>query len=249
MGLNLNDQEKRLGNYLCEFPMNHCVPFYFGNPRSLDSKVNNGTATLLKKNNKLYVVTNHHVVEEFLKRVSCEEGIDLQIGGLRVTDIKNRIIINDPEIDICLIDFSDCKEVDFHMHGNVTTKFFELGEIRSSISTGKFVAFGGYPGTFRTRQELNQLSFHTFSSGASTVHEVSNSNIVVSINHEESLITRLSDVSPPDEIGGLSGGPVFEISNSGLITTFKFAGIIAECSLNLQVMFAKPVMLFADAFV
>jgi hypothetical protein len=248
MGYEISYQVRKLGNFLAEFPMHHCVPIYFGNPRIVDSKVNNGTATLLKRNGKYYVVTNHHVLEAYFERMGNETGISLHIGGLRVEDISSRLVFDSPEIDICVFEFSGCKESEFELGGNVPTEFYELGEIHSSINKGELVAFGGYPGMFRIRSGQNHLSFRTFSSGASVVHEMTDRNIIVSIDHDEASVTMLSLDMPPDDIAGLSGGPVFEISKTGLITTFRFAGIVAECNSNYQVMFAKPVSLFASAF-
>ncbi len=247
MEFEISSQERKLGNYLAEFPLNHCVPIYFGNPRIVDSKVNNGTATLLKRNGKLYVVTNHHVLESFLGRTKGEEGIILHVGGLYVKDISSRLVFDSSEIDISIFEFSDHKESEFELYGNVPTSFYELGDIQLSINIGEVVAFGGYPGVFRIRDEKNQLSFRTFSSGASIVHEATDRNIVVSIEHDQSSVTMLSPDLPPANIAGLSGGPVFEISQTGLIATFRFAGIIAECNPSFQVMFAKPVTLFETA--
>lgn len=247
MGLLLGSQEKLLGNYLCELPMQHCVPIYFGNPSRIDSKINNGTATLLKKSGKLFVVTNHHVLEEYFTRVAKEDGIQLQIGGCRITDIGNHIVLNEQSIDVCVMEFTGHNEAEFRMEGNVPTIFYEVGELEPSLNKGKVVAFGGYPGVFRIREELRHVNFHTMSSGASIVHEISDKNIIVSIDHNEESITHLSSTAPPPNIRGVSGGPVFEINSSGRFMTIRFSGIVSECSENLQVMFAKPVGLFATA--
>ena len=244
--MELSDNEKTLANYLSEFPMNHSVPVYFGNPLSVDSDINNGTATLLKRNNRLYAITNHHVINGYLSRCEKEDGISLMIGGYYVKNILEHIAFNNKEFDICVLEFTGQKEDDFRMQGNVPTKFYELGKTEKTVKKGAVVAFGGYPGVFRVRKSTNQVEFHTLSSGASVVKEISDRNIIVSINHEKSAITTLTDVEPPSNIGGMSGGPVFEISKEGSITMFRFCGIIAECNDNYKVMFAKPVSLFAS---
>ncbi len=246
--MKLSAQDRKLANYLCEFPMIHSVPFYFGNPERDDSKVNNGTATLLKRGEFLYVVTNHHVFAKFYARQESEEGVTLQIGGLNVDTVSDRVMLNDEGIDVCVLDMSGYGEEEFRMFGNVPTQFHELGDIPEDIRQGKVVAFGGFPGSFRDRVGTNEVNFHTFSSGASVVEEITDRNIIVNIDHSESLITSLSDKAPPADVGGMSGGPVFLFSAEGRIATFGLAGIISECNENLSVMMAKPVQLFAHVF-
>ncbi len=248
MKLDLTPQDKKLANYLAEFPMICSAPFYFGNPSRPESKINNGTATLLKRDNRLFVVTNHHVLSAFYARQESEEGVTLQVGGLNVDAVTNRVLFDDDSADACVLDFSDYREADFNMFGDVPTEFYELGDIEHSDRRGKAVAFGGYPGAFRVQVATNEVHFHTFSSGASIVEDTTDRNIIVNINHNESLITSLTPAAPPAEIGGMSGGPVFVISSTNEIVTFRFAGIISECNQNLNVMFVKPVELFAHAF-
>lgn len=248
MELNLSPQDRRLATYLAEFPMIHSTPVYFGNPERDDSKINNGTASLLKRGNRLFSVTNHHVIAKFDERKNSEDGVLLQLGGLNFESLTNRIIYNDEDIDVCVMEFSDFSVADFQLFGNVPTNFYELGNIDELDVEPKAVAFGGYPGVFRERINTNKVNFNTFSSGASVIETITDRNIVVSIDHSEDMITSLSPEAPPHNIAGLSGGPVFAVSSAGKLATFNFVGIISECNENLQVLFAKPVQLFRHAF-
>ena len=249
MKLNLSPQDLKLGNYLAEFPMIHSAPIYFGNPNEAGLKINNGTGSLLKRDRRLFVATNHHVVDEYRERCRSEAGISLEVGGLTVDALEERVCFEDDAADVVVIDFSDRQVTDFGMFGDVPTQFHEIGEIDpGEQQKGKVVAFGGYPGAFRVQVSTNEVNFHTFSSGASIVEEVTERMIVVNIDHSESKITSLSPKAPPAKLGGLSGGPVFLISSVRGLTTFRFAGIISECSNDFNVMFAKPVHLFSRAF-
>jgi len=248
MGLDLNGIDKALANYLCETPMHHSVPIYFGNSSNSDSKVNNGTAALIKKNNLLYAVTNHHVLSEYLDRKKKDNDITLQIGGLSVPTISEIIRFDDEELDICVFEFPNHQESDFRMNGDVPTKFYELGEKFADEITGTVVAFGGYPGSFRSRGSANHVSFRTVSSGCSVIEDKSDRTIVVSINHDKDAITLLGDTPPPEDIAGMSGGPVFEIARASNLTTMRLVGIIYECSDDFKVLFARPLSLFAGAF-
>jgi hypothetical protein len=248
MRLDLSGLDRTLANYLCETPMHHSVPIYFGNPLNRDSKVNNGTATLVKKNNLLYAVTNHHVLSEYLDRKNKDNGVTLQIGGLIVQNISERIRFDDKDIDICVLDFPDHQESDFRMGGDVPTKFYELGENFIKEITGTVVAFGGYPGSFRARGSDNHVSFRTVSSGCSVIEDKSDRAILVSINHDKDAITLLGDKPPPEDIAGMSGGPVFEIARVSNLTTLRLVGVIYECSNDFKVLFARPLSSFASAF-
>lgn len=248
MGLDLNGPDKTLANYLCETPMHHSAPIYFGNPSYKDSKVSNGTATLIKKNNHLYAVTNHHVLSEYLERKKKDNDITLQIGGLYVPAISEIVLFDDKDVDICVFHFPNHQESDFWMNGDVPTKFYELGENFDDEITGTVVAFGGYPGSFRSRGSTNHVSFRTVSSGCSVIEDKSDLNIVVSINHDKDAITLLGETPPPEDIAGMSGGPVFEIVRENNLTCLRLVGIIYECSNDFKVLFVRPLSLFADAF-
>jgi|GEM_PF-6492911 len=248
MDLVLSQQERKLASFLAEFSMIHSAPIYFGNPTQIDSRINNGSASLLKRGSRLFVATNHHVIFEFASRRASEDGVILQVGGLNFESVADRIVYRDPGFDICVIEFSEYTESDFQLFGNVPTKFYELGNIEKLDVEVKAVAFGGYPGVFRNRVGSNNVHFHTFSSGASVIEAITDLNIVVNIDHSENLITSLTPEAAPHSIAGLSGGPVFAVSSTGALATFNFVGIISECNENFKIMFAKPVQLFAGAF-
>ena len=249
MSVKLNLQDRKLANYFAEYPLNFSVPFYFGNPTDPKSEVNNGTATLLKRRNKHFVVTNHHVLSKFIEREKLDPGVHLCVGGLIVENVADRILFDDGDLDISVVDFSDKKKDEFKMFGNIPTNFYELGDLQPLEQAGTVVAFGGYPRDLRNRIDVNKMRFNSFSSGASVVHGYSDQNIVVSINHNESLITSLSGPPAPEDLRGMSGGPVFKIVVERNMQTLRFAGIIYEFSTDFKVMRAKPLDLFSSALI
>lgn len=245
--MKLSEKEFELADYLCRFPMHYAVPFYYGNPDSDVSIINNATATLVKQGSKRFFITNEHVVRHFRQRQKSEPAILLQVGGRKIENLTSRILVNDSAIDLCLSDVSDIPEDDFRMFGDVPTEFIEIElERMEEVHSGDVVAFGGFPGVFRDRVGTNKVNFNTFSAGSNIVKSVVENQIVIDINHDKSVATLLNDVDAPKKIGGMSGGPVFHVVTKPVLG-MRLVAIISEGSDSWKVMMAKPLKLLAGA--
>src|SRR5258708_9854040 len=75
--------ERGLGEVMQKFPLRFCKPIFFGAPpsRERDTKVNNGTATLLQRNGECVVVTCAHVLTHYRTLRQSDPTCLLTIGN------------------------------------------------------------------------------------------------------------------------------------------------------------------------
>jgi len=246
----LSDDQKNLGDELTRFPMYFCNACFFGDPSDISTKVNNGTITLVKYKNRIFGITNYHVINEFRYRLQNEPKIKFGIGNVEI-NIEKSIIDEDPYLDLCTLDLQDHEESDFHPHGNVPTHFYEIDDFTTgNLKTGDFVLFGGYPGVWRERPTSNHLIFDTLSSGSTEVNEFTSQNIRCELALDKCIITlKEHHVEFPKNLGGLSGGPVFHhyLSPAG-ISQFKLVGIIYEHIPEYDSILARPISYLNEHF-
>ncbi len=107
------------------------------------------------------------------------------------------------------------------------------------IKTGEYVAFGGYPGKWRHYLSWNEIVFDSWSSGGSQISSVGEKHFVCQFEREfwvESFNIHGYDGLAFDELGGLSGGPVFIHRN----IYWELIGIIYEFSGEFDLMYVRP---------
>ncbi|WNZ56561.1 hypothetical protein QT397_04125 [Microbulbifer sp. MKSA007] len=228
--ITLTEDEKDLSNELVKFSLQFCTACYFGSPSDKEVKVNNGTVTLIEYKNVKYGITNFHVIEAFRQRLEEEPELELYIGNALI-NLEGLVRDEDEKLDLCILNLDDYDEEEFRSNGNIPTTFYPIQELsKINVSKGDFILFGGYPGVWRERPEVNHLIFDSLSTGSMEVSEVTERNIRCEFSLEGCHIT-LSEHhnSIPNNFGGLSGGPVFlnRTLPSG-INIFEFVGIIYE---------------------
>jgi len=224
----------------------HASPIYFGNPNNEDGKVNNGTVTLITHNGKKYGVTNHHVIDAFRKRFE-DEDINLYIGN-QLIDLDKIVIDENEKLDLCTLSLDEYEDGKIKSYGEVPTHYFDVGEFSiGELKQGDFVLFGGYPGAWRSQPEKNELIFDTLSSGGTKVSDVTDSNIVCVLAVEKCVVTLNFRDELPDNLGGISGGPVFchEVSEGG-ISTFRLVGVIYEYTEAYDALLIRPISLLSN---
>ncbi|RSD32890.1 hypothetical protein [Vibrio pectenicida] len=219
-----------LARILIKYPLNFCTTCFFGNPKLTQGKVNNGTVTLLEYKGEKYGITNHHVIDEYRKRLAEDPEVHLYLGNARI-DLDSVLFDEDETLDVCILYLQGYTESQIAMNGEVPTKFFPVGERHhvSRLVVGDFVLFGGYPGVWRVRfSELN-IQFDTLSSGGSEVADVTDMNIRCELKLDQCTTISEHGHDFPDNLGGLSGGPVFHHSLTDIgISKFEFIGVIYE---------------------
>ena len=246
----LSDDQMKLADELTRFPMLFCNACFFGDPGDDSTRVNNGTVTLIKYNNNKFGITNYHVIDEFRKRLKDEPNIKFGIGGAEI-NLESSIIDESQDLDLCTLNLDNHDESDFHSRGNVPTHFYEIDDFTTgNLKAGEYVLFGGYPGVWRTRPTSNHLIFDTLSSGSTEVNEFTSQNIRFELALDKCIITPKENHDKfPENLGGLSGGPVFHHHQSSTgISKFKLVGIIYEHIAEYDSILARPISFINEHF-
>lgn len=231
-----------LGLEMSKYPLRFACAAYFGVPSAggEEMTVNNGTATLIRIGGKPTVLTCAHVLQGYRDKLALHAGCVFQVGDC-VFDPLAQLVKEDAGLDYALIGLSEEQaEAIVATAGDFKRGFLEPAPWPPSpVREGEFIAFGGYPGQLRRVTSPEELSFGSFSSGASQVHAT----------HDDYLVSRFErefwvkhEVEPePDFIGGLSGGPAFVIRHGAEtgIMTFEFIGHVYEFSPNYELLYVR----------
>lgn len=246
----LTEEQIKLSQEMIKFSLKFCSPCYFGNPSDENVIVNNGTMTLVKYGGERYGITNFHVVDAYRKRLKDEPNIDFYIGNTRI-NLDEALIDEDKDLDLCTLKLNAYEEEKFSSNGEIPTHFYELDDFSTGdIKEGDFVLFGGFPGVWRTRPKSNHLIFDSLSSGSTEVTEVTPRNFRCELALEKCVVTlNKQDNEFPDNLGGLSGGPVFlhQINTTG-ISTFPLIGFIYEHIAEYDSILVRPLAFINENF-
>lgn len=223
------DQAKKLaagdyGKTLLRATANYVVPICW--PLSIDEKglhLTNGTAFFVKTPRAVFAVTAAHVVREFLKdkerypRTPCGlVDTDTQI------DLPGDLIAVGEGVDIATFRVSESIISKFEKHP-LTAWPPKVPKV------GQGLLYAGFPGQNRERRGSHEFTFG-LSTGGTPVDHVDDVKIVTSLNRAE-LVDPLGRGLPPEdfEFGGMSGGPVLAVVETGVVS-WGLAGVIFEGS-------------------
>ncbi len=225
-----------------KYPLKFAVPAYFGiRPQpGKPATVNSGTASLVRIGGKPYALTCSHVLEAYRNRSS--EGVCIfQIGNCELNPLT-QLKVEDKKLDYALIGLTEaqCKEISKPDGPFDGTFFCEVAHWPpGEVMENDFVAFGGFPGKLRQAISFDELSFGSFSSGASRVASVGQ-DYVVSQFEREFWVKHGHEVEP-ETIRGMSGGPVFALRHNAAtgIMTYEFIGHIYEFSEDYELLYVR----------
>ncbi len=235
-----------LGRELAKFPLRFAAAGFFGKRpvRDRPVEVNHGTMTLVELGGRRMAVTCSHVLKKY-REISDDSSTLFQISG-RELDPLERIIGESPDLDLVSIDLSDI-DVDELVRGEeIGSCFFVPRDWPpKQLQSGDFVAFGGFPGKWRRYPSWDEIVFDSWSSGACGVASVREEYFVCQFEREywvESFNIGGHEGMELDDIGGLSGGPVFILR--GL--RFELVGVIYEFSSEFDLMYVRPTQLIRE---
>jgi hypothetical protein len=227
-----------------KYPLKFAVPAYFGIRPQLGepARVNSGTASLVRIGGQPYALTCSHVLEAY--RESLAKGACIfQIGNCEI-DLLTQLKVEDKKLDYALIGLTEAQGKEISMPvGPFDGKFFcEVDQWPpGDVMIGDFVAFGGFPGKLRKAMSFDELSFGSFSSGASRVASVGEDYLVSQFERE--FWVKHGHEAEPETIRGMSGGPVFAIRHneeSGIMT-YEFIGHIYQFSEDFELLYVRLV--------
>jgi hypothetical protein len=240
------DETKKLisshvGTELGKYPLKFVAPAYFGaRPQlGLPAHVNSGSASLLRLNGQAYVLTCWHVLEGYRQRM-VEGPCIFQVGNCELDPLA-QLKSESKSLDYALIWITDgqVKKI-AKPSGSFDGKFFcELAQWPpSEVKEGDYVAFGGFPGDLRRAVSFDELSFGSYSSGATQITSARDDYFVC---HFESEHWVSHGFEPePNTIRGMSGAPVFAIRYSGAgIMTYDFVGHIIEFHEDFKLLYVR----------
>jgi hypothetical protein len=216
-----------------KYPLKFAVPAFFGiRPQpGKPSTVNSGTASLLRIGGQPYALTCSHVLETYRNRLA-EGACIFQIGNCELEPLT-QLKVEDKKLDYALIGLTEAQskeisKLDGPFDG---TFFFEVDKWPpGDVIKDDFVAFGGFPGELRQAMSFDELSFGSFSCGASRVASVGEDYLVSQFERE--FWVKHGHEAEPKTIRGMSGGPVFAIRHNPAtgIMTYEFIGHIYQFS-------------------
>jgi hypothetical protein len=226
-----------LGKHLADFPLRFSAPVVFSEvpSRGQPPSLNNGTISLVELGGRQFGITCHHVISAFREKHSSTSSSIFQIGNLKINPLE-RVISESKDLDLAILDLSDVDSGQISM-GREVNFFQPVSWPSSTVAPGQFVAFGGFPGVWRNYPEHLEITFDSFSLGATMVSDVGARNVVCKLEREYWIQSSGPwPVQDFQQFGGLSGGPVFIFN--GLKA--EFVGVIYEYSTTDDYLLIRP---------
>nr|WP_315848389.1 hypothetical protein [uncultured Rhodoferax sp.] len=241
------DEVKRLiagpaGVEFEKYPLKFAIPAYFGvRPQpGKPATVNSGTASLVRIGGRPFALTCSHVMEAYRKRLA-QGGCIFQLGNCEL-DPLSKLTVEDKKLDYALIGLTEEQSEEISKpDGPFDGTFFceVVSWPPGDVKEGEFVAFGGFPGSLRQAASFAELSFGSFSSGASRVAAVNEDYLVSQFERE--FWVKHGHEAEPETLRGMSGGPVFAIRINAAtgIMTYEFIGHIYEFSEDYELLYVR----------
>jgi trypsin-like peptidase len=217
-----------LGREFGKFPLQFAKPLLFGEypSRQRPSRINNGTASLLRLDCGPVAVTCHHVIDYYRERLKSGERCLFQIAGCRF-DPLDQLISESSAVDLAVLRLTQEQADKVLTWGSLPSQFYTpVSWPPPSPLEGDDVLFSGYPGKWRTTQDYDSVQFASYT-GGHRVTAVGTRSFISEVDQEHSAKTiYLGGLNDLTEFGGMSGGPVFVLRKLNL----EFVGIVREYS-------------------
>jgi hypothetical protein len=227
-----------LGQEMSKFPLRFAKAIFFGDLplRRAPAKINNGTASLVDLGNGPLAITCSHVIASFRERVRETRPSLFQIGNCRL-DPLSQLISENEDLDLAVIGLRYEQAKEITGDGEIGSSFFRpVSWPPKPVAQGDFIAFGGFPGQWRTQLDSDALEFGTYGIGASGVTTVGDAYFVSQLEREYWVqVLNNKGVDHIADLGGLSGGPAFVQRGLG----FDFVGVIYEFSSNYELLYLR----------
>lgn len=237
------------GKPISGYPLEFAAPVMFGPPpqRGDSLVVNSASASLLQLDGRMLVVTCHHVLQEYRKRLTELGDCSFQVGNCRLEPLA-QLVAEDATLDIAVIAVTDAqvRELREYRVENFGRNFVvPPAWPPGGVAEGDFVAFGGFPGSLRRVMSWRELSFGSYSSGAAGVTVVGKDYLVCQFDRTNWV--KCGYEPEPSTIRGLSGGPAFAVRRAGAdILWYEFIGIVYEFSEQYELLYVRLARIFGS---
>jgi hypothetical protein len=221
---------------MSKYAVRFAKPVFFGqSPHSSPTAhLRNGTATLLKLDDRYLGVTCQHVLDSY-RRLRTESPNTTFYFGSVPFDVEKHLISEDREHDLAIVDltpfvgkWSDLTEASFVQPMTWPPR---------DVSKDDVLCLAGFPGIWREQRGLGHLRFYSLQSGTSEVLSVREDTIVTTIQIQD-CITQINDGKIWGSLGGLSGGPVFVWRKTPILVA-ELVGFIYEYQESLDLLFVR----------
>ncbi len=236
-----------LGKEMTRFPVLFAAPLFFGTPPNGKTQVeiNNGTATLIQ-GDKPVIVTAEHVIRGYEELVNKMPGAIFQIGDLKIHDPLNRIVFRSSAHDLVTLEVTEKEKKEINAqaktNGGIGGSFYEAKDWPPELpKEGDWIAFGGFPGKIREILSFREIRFDTFSCGSEQVRRVAEDQFTCKFDKKDWVKRDPHGVSKvlDDELGGISGCPVFKINYKPCMW-YELVGFVIEYSKDLEYLIMRP---------
>jgi len=230
-----------LGKEMARFPLSYANSILIG-PRPLTTtppKINSGTVSLIKLDVGPVAITCYHVIEEYRSLLEKDSEIVFQIGNIKLDPIK-LLIDENRDLDIVTLSLNEKGIEEQLKDEEMGSSFFKpILWPPNDVQEGEFLAFGGFPGTWRQQPSSREVIFDSFSSGACKVGIVRDDYI--QCHFEREYWVQPTKNTPRDSIninnlGGLSGSPAFILRS----LYWEFVGIVYEYMESFDILRIRP---------
>ena len=216
-----------LGREMSKFPLLFAKPAFFGQRPSpkRETKIINGTITLINLGKGNLGITCQHVIEFYRKYREDHEEVAFNIGNVELDPIA-QLVDENAKTDLAVIELTDKQIDEITSDGEIGSQVFKPGNWPPGHpKKEEFVAFGGFPGVLRKKESINTFGFASWSSGATRIDSVSENRFISPFEREYWI----KSFGEEDKInlkvlGGMSGGPAFICRK----LHFEFVGIVSE---------------------
>lgn len=198
------------------------------NPRPLTRA--NGTICFVDTGERILGVTNEHVFQGFVKAISTDPSIICQIGAASF-DPRRHLIDCDRTLDLATFNVSEVLVNSSLSHIHRASMWPP-----SQAQAGTLVILGGWPGNLRD-ERIGQLDAY-FASFITRLDQSSSERIAAALNLAEGIPSGALVLPESPDLGGASGGPVFEIREQPVVS-LTLVGFVYEYHRSYEIVFAR----------
>jgi len=232
-----------LGVEMEKYPLKCATAAYFGaRPQpGKPAAVNSGSASLLRLDGQPFALTCSHVLEGYRHRLAQDAATIFQLGDCELDPLA-QLKVEDTKLDYALVGLSEEQAAEVVDHDSPFGDSYFASPASwppNPVVAGDFITFGGFPGELRKAVSFDELSFGSYSSGASRVTTVGEDYLVCQFERDHWV--KHGYEPEPSTIRGMSGGPAFAIRKgpeTGIIT-YEFVGHIYEFSESYELLYVR----------
>lgn len=228
-GLNLRNS---LFEQLARYPGQFAQPVFFADPAAEGhAAFKNGSGFFVRLRERTVGVTCHHVLADYRKRRGSSLSPSFQFGRTRF-EPEERLIAESRELDLAILDVSALVDA---RNGIESASCIVPGTWPpGDLSSDDILALAGFPGIGRQHITPDYFRFHLLSVGTTEIASLGSTHLMTRIELEKCIS---SGVLPhvTEDLGGMSGGPVF-VWRKGLLVTAELVGVMYEYQSSLDLM-------------